>query len=123
MTLLWADGRFWVFFFITLVIGGGAAYLAGRGQAMKWRPLWMTVAYMVPLGAAVRFFHYALFQGDLTSLHYFITDTAVLIACALLGYRKTLTDKMVSQYPWLYERAGPLAWRASARSTGPDSAR
>jgi hypothetical protein len=116
MTLLWHEGHFWVFLVITVIIGGGAAYLAGRGQAMKWRPIWMTVVYMLPLGAAVRFFHYALFGGVLTSLHYFITDTAVLILFALLGYRKTMTDKMVSQYPWLYERAGLLSWRAKSAS-------
>ena len=48
--------------------------------ASKWRPLWMPVVYMIPLGLALRFFHYALFNGDLLSLHYFITDTLVLVA-------------------------------------------
>lgn len=111
MSLLWEPGHFWVWFFITLIIGGGAAYLSGRGQALKWRPLLMTFVFMLPLGAAVRFFHFALYQGDLLSLHYFITDTVLLMAAAFLGYRKTQTDKMVSQYPWLYTRSGPFAWR------------
>ena len=44
---------------------------------------------MIPLGLALRFFHYALFEGELLSLHYFITDTLVLIAAVLLGYRMT----------------------------------
>jgi hypothetical protein len=116
MGLLWREDHFWVFLFITVIIGGGAAYLAGRGQAMKWRPVRMTIVYMLPLGAAVRFFHYALFHGELLSLHYFLVDTLVLIAFALLGYRRTMTDKMVSQYPWLYERASPLSWRAKSAS-------
>ena len=114
MPLLWEAGHFWVFFFITLVIGGGAAYLAGRGQAMKWRPVWMTIIYMLPLGAAVRFLHYALYKGSLISPRYFVIDTIVLILFALLGYRKTMTDKMVSQYPWAYERASPLTWRSKS---------
>ncbi len=100
-----------VFLFLTVIIGGGAAFLAGRALASKWRPMWMPVAYMLPLGLAVRFFHYALFKGHLLSLHYFIVDTAILVAAALLGYRLTQVALMVGQYPWLYERAGPFAWR------------
>ncbi len=51
------------------------------------------------MGLALRFFHYALFDGVLLSAHYFITDTLVLIAGALLGYRLTRVRQMVSQYP------------------------
>lgn len=100
-----------VFLILTVIIGGGAAFLAGRNLASRWRPNWMPVFYMIPLGLALRFFHYALFHGDLLSLHYFITDTAVLLAAALLGYRLTMVRQMVSQYPWAYERSGPLSWR------------
>jgi hypothetical protein len=74
----------------------------------------MPAAYMILLGLALRFFHYALFNGDLFSLHYFITDTAVLIASTLLGYRLTMVNQMVNQYPWAYERSGPLSWRAKS---------
>ena len=109
---LFIEDSFWVFLFMTVIIGGGAAFQAGRSLASKWRPPWMPVAYMIPLGLALRFFHYALFEGDLLSVHYFITDTVVLIAATLLGYRLTRVNQMVSQYPWLYERSGPLAWRA-----------
>ncbi len=100
-----------VFLFLTVIIGGGAAFLAGRALASKWRPMWMPVAYMLPLTLAVRFFHYALFQGNLLSLHYFIADAAVLVVATLLGYRLTQVAHMVGQYPWLYKRAGPFAWR------------
>ncbi len=110
---LFVEDSFWVFLFMTVIIGGGAAFLAGRSLAAKWRPSWMPVAYMIPLGLALRFFHYALFEGDLLSVHYFITDTAVLIAAALLGYRLTRVSQMVNQYPWLYERAGPLTLEAN----------
>src|SRR5262245_49170886 len=96
---------------MTVIIGGGAAFQAGRAMAAKWRPVWLTLFYMVLLGCALRFFHFALFDGDLLSLHYFITDTLVLIAAAMLGYRLTRVRQMTSQYPWLCERAGPLSWR------------
>ena len=85
---------------MTVIIGGGAAFLAGRTLASRWRPCGCRPVYMILLGLALRFFHYALFDGELFSLHYFITDTAVLIAAALLGYRLTMVNQMVSQYPW-----------------------
>ena len=54
-----------VFLIMTVIIGGGAAFLAGRNLASRWRPWWMPAAYMIPLGLALRFFHYALFDGEL----------------------------------------------------------
>jgi len=113
---LFVQDNFWIFLVMTVVIGGGAAFLAGRALAIKWRPLWMAAAYMIPLGFALRFFHYALFHAELLSLHYFLTDTAILIAMALLGYRLTRVKQMVRQYGWLYERSGPLSWREKAPS-------
>ncbi len=56
----------------------------------------MPVFYMLLMGLAVRFFHYALFEGDILSIHYYITDTGVLVAMSLLGYRLTQTKLMVS---------------------------
>lgn len=105
------EQNLWVFVILTLIFGGGAAYLAGRGLAMKWRPLWMAVLAMVPLTLGLRFLHYALFGADLTSLHYLVTDFIILLAFCLLGYRMTIVKKMVRQYPWLYEAAGPLGWK------------
>ena len=48
---------------VTGVLGGGAAFLAGRAIAQTWRPFWNVVVYMAMLGAAVRFVHFALFEG------------------------------------------------------------
>jgi uncharacterized RDD family membrane protein YckC len=109
---LFVEDSPWIFLIMTVLIGGGAAFLAGRSLATKWRPIWMPVAYMIPMGVALRFFHFSLFEGELLSIHYFITDTLVLVAGALLGYRLTRVSQMISQYPWLYERSGPLSWRS-----------
>ena len=38
---------------VTGVLGGGAAFLAGRATAQTWRPFWSLVVYMAMLGAAV----------------------------------------------------------------------
>jgi hypothetical protein len=113
---LFIENSPWVFLFVTVILGGGAAFQAGRAMASKWRPVWLTIFYMILLGLAVRFFQFALFDGHLLSLHYFITDTLILILVAMLGFRLTRVGQMTSQYPWLYERSGPLSWREKKAS-------
>jgi len=39
---------------------------------------------------------------------------AVNLAIASLAYRLTQARKMVSQYPWLYDRAGLFGWRTKS---------
>src|SRR5579872_4236808 len=108
---LYEEDSFGVFLLVTVMLGGGAAALAGRAIAATWRPGWWTIGYMLILGAAVRFFHYALFEGTLLSLHYYLVDSAVCIAAGLLGFRATRAAQMVTQYGWLYESAGVMRWR------------
>ena len=69
-------------------------FCPGARLAQKWRPFWQAVVYMLLLGVAVRFFHYALFEEPLISPYYFIVDCIFLIAAALLGYRlkRSLAD-------------------------------
>ncbi len=106
------EHNFWNFLFMTVIIAGGAAFMAGRALASTWRPIWLPMMYMIPLAAALRFFHYALFNGTLLSAHYFLVDLAVLVLATVLGYRLMRTQQMTTQYPWLYERAGPLSWKS-----------
>ena len=96
---------------LTVVLGGGAAFLAGRGLARSWKPFWRIFLYMTLLAAAVRFFHYALSDGKLLSLYYYFVAYAVLLGAATLGFRSMRTTQMVTQYRWLYERTGPFTWR------------
>jgi hypothetical protein len=110
MTWLSDDGLR-VFLVLTVVLGGGAAFLAGRGLARSWKPFWRLFFYMALLAGAVRFFHYALFDGKLLSLYYFLVTYAVLLAAGSLGFRVMRTSQMVTQYRWLYERTSPLTWR------------
>ena len=46
---LFVEDNLWIFLIMTVFFGGGAAFLAGRGLAIKWRPVWMAVLAMVPL--------------------------------------------------------------------------
>jgi hypothetical protein len=101
----------WLFLLVTAVMGGWAGWMTARGVALTWRPVWQCVLALMVLGAVVRFFHYALFNGTLLSLHYYLVDVAVVLAIGLTGYRYTRTRQMTTQYSWLYERTGPLTWR------------
>ena len=49
---------------VTGVLGGGAAWLTGRAIAETWRPYWHVIIYVALSGAAVRFIHFALFEGE-----------------------------------------------------------
>ena len=108
---LFTEGSFGVFLLLTVILGGGAAFLAGRSLAKDWRSLTSLLVFMLPLGAGVRFLHFALFQHPLFSLSHFITTTLILMALAILGYRLKRVSQMITQYPWLYERSGLLTWR------------
>ena len=100
-----------VFVGLTLVIMGFAAYMTGQGLANTWRPVWQPVLYCALLGFADRFLVFALYDGELLSLTGYLIDSAALIAIALFAYRSSQARRMVSQYPWLYDRAGLFGWR------------
>jgi hypothetical protein len=115
MGVIWETG-FWTFVLVTVVLGGGAAYLTGRAVALTWRPELQLVAYTVGLAFAVRFIHYALFHGTLVSLQYGLVDFIVLLIIGGLGFRVTRARQMSSQYSWLYESPTPVSWRERPQS-------
>jgi len=97
--------------FVTGILGGGAAWATGRAIADTWRPYWQLVAYMVLLGGAVRFAHFALFDATLLSVPSYLADMLYLLAVGSISWRMTRARRMVTQYGWLYERSGPFTWR------------
>ncbi len=108
---LYEEDSFGVFVLVTVILGGGAAWLASRAVAATWRPWWQVIFYSLILGGAVRFIHFALFDGTLLSIHYYAVDTAVCLALGLLGFRAARAAQMVAQYPWINAPDGPLRWR------------
>jgi hypothetical protein len=108
------EQNFWIFIILTVLLGGGAAFMAGRSVAQGWKSPALLFFYMLIFTAGLRFLHFALFQSQLTSVQYYISHGLVIMAAAFLGYRLTLTRQMVEKYPWLYERSGPLSWRQKA---------
>lgn len=101
-----------VFIGVTLCLMGFAAFMTGQAMGLTWKPAWHAAGYAGLLGIADRFLAFALFDGALLSLSAYLIDTAVLGVIALLAFRLARARKMVEQYPWLYERAGPLGWRS-----------
>jgi ABC-type Mn2+/Zn2+ transport system permease subunit len=101
-----------VFIGLTVVLFGAAACLSGQALAQTWRPAWQTVPYTLLLAVGSRFLSFALFDGELLSISGYVIDWIALLLLALVAYRITRAQRMVSQYPWLYERAGVFGWRA-----------
>jgi hypothetical protein len=102
------------------VVFGGFAMMSGQGLARTWRPWAHGIGYGVLLSLGARLLEFVLFVGRAQRLDAYILDnlgftllnTVYLIAVTLLAHRITLTRMMVSQYPWMYERAGLFTWRA-----------
>jgi hypothetical protein len=115
--ILYEEPSIWLFLLVTVVMGGSAAWASGKSIAQTWRPAWQVVPYMLVLGMAVRFIHFALFEGTLLTLHYYLVDTVILLVCGALGFRYKRTQQMTSQYRWLYEKTGPFSWRARPGAT------
>lgn len=107
-----------VFIGVTVCLMGFVAYMTGQALAHTWKPLWHAIVYCLLLGFVDRFLTFALFDGVLLSLTGYIIDTALLIGITCIAYRLNQAQKMVDQYPWLYERAGIFAWREKSRGAG-----
>lgn len=101
-----------VFLGLTLCIFGAAAWLTGGAVAATWRPVWQVLAYGVLLAFFDRFLAWSLFGAPLMSSAGFLRDLASIVLIGLFSWRLRQVHLMVTQYPWLFEKAGPLNWRA-----------
>jgi hypothetical protein len=115
--ILYEEPSFWLFGLVTVVMGGWAAWMTGRAMALTWKPYWQLVVYLLILAGAVRFIHFALFDGTLLTLHYYLVDAVVLLVIGSLGFRYRRARQMTTQYRWLYERTGPFSWRERPSAT------
>ncbi len=100
-----------IFLGLTVVLMGGVGFMTGQASAATWRPVWHAVLYSLLLGAADRFLVFALFQGSLFSITGYVVDTAVITVACLIAFWLRRVNKMVTQYPWLYERVGLWSYR------------
>jgi hypothetical protein len=105
------DASLPVFFGLTVGLFGLASFLTGQALATTWRPAWQVLPCGLALAAFDRFLIFALFDGDLLSVTAYGLHAVLLSGICGIAYRLTQAHKMVLQYPWLYERAGPFSWR------------
>ena len=105
-----------VSFTVTVVVMGFAAFMTGQALAGTWKPMWQAAFYCLLIGLGDRFLIFSLYDGELLSASGYLIDSAVLMAISLFAYRLTQARKMVSQYPWIYERVGLLSWRERSES-------
>lgn len=96
---------------LTVLVFGGCGVLTGQSLAEGWKPLPVAIAYTILLGLGDRFLIWGLAGGTLLSVYGFVVHTVVIGAITLTAYRVAIARRMVSQYPWLYERSGPFGWR------------
>ncbi|MBA3519425.1 MAG: hypothetical protein H0T75_17715 [Rhizobiales bacterium] len=98
------------FVLVTIVLGGGAAWLTGRATARTWSAWWKLVLYVVLLTIALRFIHFALFEGSFflppstfgQALEFALVDFVVLMFAAVLGRKLTRSRQMARQYGFLH---------------------
>jgi hypothetical protein len=110
--ILWAASDYGLLAFIVLDgLGAAAAFATGRALASGWTPRWRLVPAVAALSAAVQFLHFALFQEELLSLHYYLVTFALLLVVGWTGYSETRARQMATQYSWAFQKAG-LVWRA-----------
>lgn len=94
---------------VTVILGGGAAWMTGRATARTWAPWWKLLVYIVLLTIALRFIHFALFEGTFfippgtfwTALHFAVVDFIVLMIAAVAGRQFTRSRQMQRQYGFL----------------------
>lgn len=115
------EASLYAFLFVTIVCGGGAAFMVGRAIAKGWKPFWQAIIYVLMLAAFIRFLHWGLFygatleswreaQGSLISLHYYLADAIFMLIFAAAGFRLQRTGQMLRQYRWLTAKSS-LGWR------------
>ncbi|HKO06753.1 MAG TPA: hypothetical protein VJ487_03490 [Alphaproteobacteria bacterium] len=105
------------FLFGTVLLFGWGSYMAAQALGRTWRPWTHCLFYGTLLGVASRLFDFLLFHGPLLSLRGLVVNMAYVLAVMLIAHRRMLSRMMVMQYPWLYEPAGPFAWREKEPGT------
>jgi hypothetical protein len=109
--IIYEESSIWLFLLVTVAMGGWAAWRTGKALAKTWKPSWILLPYILLLGAGVRFIHFAMFEGSLFALRFYLADTIILLLAAYLGWRHERTAAMARQYAFAFEKASPLTWR------------
>ena len=107
----WVGSSISVFVGVTVLLFGGAAWMAGRALALNWKPRGILLPYGLLLACGARFLTYALFEGQLWSWRGYVVSAVVIGGVMLVAHRLYQVRQMVRQYPWRIERRGLFSWR------------
>jgi len=114
----WVGSSIPVFVGVTVIMFGGAAWMAGRALALNWKPRWSLLPYGLLLACGARFLTYALFDGQLWSWRGYVVSAVVIGGVMLMAHRLYQVRQMVRQYPWIVEPRGLLSWREKPPGSG-----
>ena len=136
---LYVHEAWWQSIILTLILGGGGAWLAGSAIARTWRGIHVAVLAAIPMAMAVRFVHFALFEETLLSPVPWVVETGMLLVlicvvvilkgvlASLIQYFATrrfaafelsIGDRLLSAYlasPWVEHRRCRLVGEESCR--------
>jgi hypothetical protein len=112
--VLYEEPSIWLFLLVTVAMGGWAAWRTGIAIAKTWKPAVLLAPYMLLLGMAVRFIHFAMFHGTLLSFRYYIVDTVIIFVAAYIGWRHERSNQMARQYEFAFEKTSFISWRRKA---------
>ncbi|RWX78899.1 hypothetical protein EPK99_10000 [Neorhizobium lilium] len=96
---------------LVLILGFWTAWRAGKAAAEGWSGYVAVVVYTLLLAVAMRFLHYALFQGPFIDAFYYVVDSVLLLIFSMAGFRIRRTRQMVQNYYWLYEPTSIFSWK------------
>lgn len=102
----------YVFLGLTLILGGLGAVSIGRAMAASWNPITKVLFYCALLAAGVQFLHYALYQEQLLTLHYYLVNFAALAIIGVMAWRLQRVRQMTERYFWAFEKSGLAGWTA-----------
>jgi hypothetical protein len=97
--------------FLVLILGFWTAWRSGRAAAEGWNGYPSVIVYTLLLGVAMRFLHYALFQGPFLNPFYYVLDVVLLMVFSVAGFRIRRTRQMVQNYYWLYQANSVFSWK------------
>jgi hypothetical protein len=99
------------FILVSVVLGGGAAFLTGQTIAREWGKERTVVIFALFIALATRFLHYSMFEGIFLAPLGYLIDAVLFTLIGIASYRMMRATRMVMQYPWLYRRDGLFSWR------------
>ena len=96
---------------MTLFLFGWCSFQLGKAMASTWQSLILMLFYVFLLTCFDRFLLFALFEQKLLSVIQFLIDFTTLSLIAIIAYKLTRVNYMVTQYPWKYNKSSLFSYK------------